>query len=109
MPHKNQHNHYLPTVGTQPRSVLRATCSRVGGHISAAGLQSWHTWVATGILAPAPAAAAAARASPLANTKQRFVRLAAGPGAGSETPSGAYRYGWWLGGSTVLASSLLRT
>lgn len=48
-----------------------------------------YTWVAAGTWQPAPAAAAADQVSLLANARKHFVRLAAGPSAESETPSGA--------------------
>ena len=48
-----------------------------------------YTWVAGGTWQPAPAAAAADWVSLLANARKHFVRLAAGPSAESETPSGA--------------------
>lgn len=48
-----------------------------------------YTWVAAGTWQPAPAAAAADQVSLLANARKHFLRLAAGPSAESETPSGA--------------------
>lgn len=116
MPHKNRHNHYLPTVaeevgGTQLPSRLWATRIRDGGHFSKAELLTWRTpGLPRGTWQPAPTAAAADRASPLAPARQRSARLAAGPGAESETPSGALQGRLAAGGNTVLlACSLPRT
>lgn len=62
----------------------------MASHFSMAELLTWQTpALPRGTWQPAPAAAAANRASLLANTTKHFVRLAGGPSAGSDPLSGA--------------------